>query len=104
MAPFTTLSPAKRSVSTPASECKSRATLQMRSGTAGSDCVGKRRSKRGKPLAASARMHGGRTCGYTECVSLGTVLIAPSEQLSALKALTQDDGNVLAFPDTDALR
>ena len=34
----------------------------------------------------------------------GTVLIAPSEHLPALKQLTQDAGEVLAFADTDALR
>jgi len=38
-------------------------------------------------------------------VSAGTVLIATSENLSALKQLTGgNNGEVLAFPDTDALR
>lgn len=37
-------------------------------------------------------------------MSAGAVLIAPSEHLPALKQLTQDAGEVLAFADTDALR
>lgn len=37
-------------------------------------------------------------------MSAGAVLIAPSEHLPALKQLTQDAGEVIAFADTDALR
>jgi hypothetical protein len=37
-------------------------------------------------------------------VSAGAVLIAPAEHLPALKQVTQDAGEVLAFADTEALR
>jgi hypothetical protein len=37
-------------------------------------------------------------------VSAGAVLIAPAEHLPALKQVTQDVGEVLAFTDTEALR